>query len=589
MRKSTLLRNIIVIVVLALAVLTGLSTLLLSIIGKGVYAQQKADEIIPRAESIARELVSAVERNTPPMELRRNLLEKGLIVSGSPVYMFDVNGDGISTESKESEYDEGIILIKKYFNRVISGERVCLTSTNMGVFVGVPAANSRGNIIGAVFIITPVAEVQNTLNRLTYDLGVAFLLAAIVLMIPVYLVSRNLTNPIKNTAETALKMASGDLSVRAEEKGSSEGIHLARSFNTLADNLQITIDNLTIEKNKLRTVLDGIGEGIISTNRSGVIELSNSMAVTLLGGREGDNLASLEPYSEVVSCIVQSLATSQEYSEDIKVGDTIIRCSANPLYDGSDSCGTVVLLRDITESERLEKTRRDYVANVSHELRTPLASIRSLADALADDMVTSEEDKKRYYGYIQRESIRLSHLISDLLELSRLQSGNVAFTKRNMDLYETLFDVADRMEESARERGKHIVLAVPESEYIACSNEDRVEQVLIALIDNAIKHGDDGCEIMVDMCFDEAKNRYTISVSNPAADVSSEDLAHLFDRFYKADRAHTGEGTGIGLSIVSEVLNLLDESIWVDYSNGVISFSFTVEGEAKETEAEQDD
>lgn len=113
--------------------------------------------------------------------------------------------------------------------------------------------------------------------------------------------------------------------------------------------------------------------------------------------------------------------------------------------------------------------------------------------------------------------------------------------------------------------------------------------MLIALIDNAIKHGDDGCEIMVDMCFDEGKNRYTISVSNPAADVSPEDLAHLFDRFYKADRAHTGEGTGIGLSIVSEVLNLLDESIWVDYSNGVISFSFTVEGEAKETEAEQDD
>ena len=126
MRKSTLLRNIIIIVVFALAVLTGLSTLLLSIIGKGVYAQQKADEIIPRAESIARELVSAVERNTPPMELRRNLLEKGLIVSGSPVYMFDVNGDGISTESKESEYDEGITLIKKYFKKLTSSSiKIC--------------------------------------------------------------------------------------------------------------------------------------------------------------------------------------------------------------------------------------------------------------------------------------------------------------------------------------------------------------------------------------------------------------------------------------------------------------------------------
>ncbi len=589
MKKTSLFKSIILVVSLILVLLIAFSAVLLNIVSKGVYVQQKADELLPRAEMVADEIVNAFENNFDHSKLNRTLFVRGLSVSGSKIYALDIEGNGLTVNNQIQEYDEGQTLVKKYFDKVISGERVSLSSTELGVLVGVPAVNDAGQIVGAAFIITPVAEIKDMMDKQTFDLLLICLLCAVALIVPVYFFVRKITNPVKDTAEVALKMASGDLSVRAEEKGTSETIRLARSFNTLADNLQKTIDNLTIEKNRLKTVIDGIGEGIISTNNEGVIELNNSIAAQLLGGKSDDKIASLDNYSAVVRCILSALETARVSQENITVGEKIIRCSASLLNDGNENCGVVVLLRDITENERLERTRKEYVANVSHELRTPLASIRSLADALADGMVTTDADKMRYYGYIQRETIRLSRLVNDLLELSRLQSGAVAVPMMNVDLYETLFSVVDRLTKAAEEKDKHIWLDVEENEYISFTNEDRVEQVLVVLIDNAIKHGDENSDVHVNMTFDSDDNRYTITVSNRASDMNSEDLSHIFDRFFKTDRAHTGEGTGIGLSIATEVLSLMGERIWADYADGMIYLNFTVCGEKTDGEALDND
>lgn len=578
MKKTSLFKSIIMAVSFILLVLIAFSAVLLNIVSKGVYVQQKADELLPQAEMIADEIVGAIENNLDYSKFNRILFVKGLAVYGSKIYALDVKGNGLTNVNQIQAFDEGQNLVEKYFDKVIAGERVSLSSTEMGVLVGVPAINASGRIVGAAFIITPVAEIKDTMNKQTIDLLLVCLISAVALIVPVYFFVRKITNPVKDTAEIALKMAEGDLSVRANENGTSETIRLARSFNTLADNLQKTIDNLTVEKHRLKTVIDGIGEGIISTNNDGVIELYNSIAVELLGGKKDDKIASLDNYSIVVKCILSSLETSQTSYENIIVGEKIICCSASLLNDGNENCGVVVLLRDITESERLERTRKEYVANVSHELRTPLASIRSLADALADGMVTTDADKMRYYGYIQRETIRLSRLVNDLLELSRLQSGAVAVSMMNVDLYETLFSVVDRLAKPAEERGKHIWLDIGEDEYISFTNEDRVEQVLVVLIDNAIKHGDENTDVHVNMSFDSDDNRYTITVSNNASDMNPDDLSHIFDRFFKTDRAHTGEGTGIGLSIASEVLSLMGEKIWADYADGMIYLNFTVKG-----------
>lgn len=584
MKRSSLLKNILYIFAVTLFVLAIIIPLLLSVIGKGVYAQQKADDMLQRIEIISRELSVLIENQVGAGEIYRVLIERGLMVSDATIYVLDSSGKYISNEHKELPYDESRSLITTYFDKVISGERISMTSTEFGVFVGTPIITSRGVVVGGIFAIIPVAEVQNTLNRMIQELRLVAVFMACLLFIPIYIFTRILTSPVKKTADIALLMANGDFSVRAEEKGTSEVRHLAHAFNTMADNLQTTIDNLTIERNRLCTILYGIGEGIISVDSKGVITHYNSAAVSLLNGKEGDNPASLEQYADIARAIGETLKKPDVNIVNTRIGDRIVQRSTNPLYDENNSlCGAVVLLRDVTESERLENTRRDYVANVSHELRTPLASIRSLADALGDGMVKTEEDRRRYYGYIQRETIHLSSLINDLLELSRLQSGGVAFVKRMTDTYEIIFDVVNRMQKTAEGRNKHIRLLIPERKYLAYTNADRFEQVIVALIDNAIKHGRDFCDIDINVRNNEANNAYVFTVSN-AADVEQDCIEHLFDRFYKADKAHTGEGTGIGLSIVSEVLNLLEENIWVDYDESIISFSFTIGREVIEKE-----
>lgn len=559
-----------------LVVLVALVMVIITIVGKSVYSRQRANELMSRADSIATEFAFSRDSGITNDEIRKNLISKGLI-EGDITTIIYLSGKEIwNSFSHPLIYNESIEIIESNYDRVSRGERISVTGDPHVILVGIPIRNNIGHIIGSVFLSTTTQTIIDALKRMTLEVTLAAVCAALALLIPTYIVAGRLTRPIKEIADTALLMSAGNLSLRAAESGTSEARHLAQSFNTLADNLQLTIEDLTVEKNRLNTILEGIGEGIISSDKSADITHYNAASVKLLGGGDGDKLETLAQYDLIRSDISSALASSNKIQRNIKVGERIILCRTSPIYDElSNLCGVIVLLRDITESERLENTRRDYVANVSHELRTPLASILSLADALNDGIVTDEADKKRYYSYIQHEAIRLSQLISDLLELSRLQSGGVAFTKRNENLNDIIYDVVDRMNGNAASRSKHIVTDIPEESCIAYTNGDRMEQVLVALIDNAIKHGSDNCNIMVRLARCDDNNGYTVSVSN-AAEIAAGDLEHLFERFYKADHAHTGDGTGIGLSIAKEVLNLLGESITVEYADNLITFSFTV-------------
>ena len=256
-------------------------------------------------------------------------------------------------------------------------------------------------------------------------------------------------------------------------------------------------------------------------------------------------------------------------------GALILRFTIGALREQTGAVeGALILVQDVTEAVRLEQTRRDYVANVSHELRTPLASIRSLSDALADGLVYKREDELRYYAYIQRESIRLSRLIDDLLELSRLQSGAVALTKQRMDVNELLEDVAGRYENIAAEKGFGIGLILPGELPPSFGNPDRTEQVLVALLDNAIKHNEGGGDILIRA--EAREGEMIVSVENGGA-IGEADIEHIFERFYKADHAHAGEGTGLGLSISKEIMDPLGERIWAESGEGRVKLSFTLQ------------
>ena len=570
MFKDTILRRIVVIILLSVLLSAVLTTAAFYYSGGRVFSGIKAKELRPRAEYLAN-ITAEYLQGLITKETYERSIGRGFKVWDASMYAYDACGDLFAYPASE----DGTVnkdAISGLLQNVLKGESVYSPSTknHAGVLIGEPVVSRFGNVIGALFLVKPLNELNAAMGSLIYALIISMIASSLIMILPAYLGSRSIVRPIRQMNVTANAMAGGNFTAKAEEEGTDELVQLGRSLNHLSAALSATISDLTLEKNRLHAVINGIGEGIIAIDAEGKIIKTNSAALRLLGGSYADDITALPAYrqaAEDIGCVLGGETVSKE----LKVRDRILRVAITPLTDGGRGEGAVMLIRDITEASRLEQTRTEYVANVSHELRTPIASIRGLADALNDGLVKKDEDKARYYGYILRESMRLSRLIDDLLELSRLQSGTIAFKKQFISINELIADVADRYVSAAREKGLNVEIDIGEP-YKAYTNPDRAEQVLVALTDNSIKYGDSGTLRF----FAEKKgDSLYISVSNPGS-IADEDIDHVFERFYKADKSHAGQGTGLGLSIVNEVLELLGERIWVKSENGTVTFTFTL-------------
>ena len=570
MFKDTILRRIVVIILLSVLLSAVLTTAAFYYSGGRVFSGIKAKELRPRAEYLAN-ITAEYLQGLITKESYERSIGRGFKVWDASMYAYDACGDLFAyPASEDSTVNKDAI--SGLLQNVLKGESVYSPNTknHAGVLIGEPVVSRFGNVIGALFLVKPLNELNAAMGSLIYALIISMIASSLIMILPAYLGSRSIVRPIRQMNVTANAMAGGNFTAKAEEEGTDELVQLGRSLNHLSAALSATISDLTLEKNRLHAVINGIGEGIIAIDAEGKIIKTNSAALRLLGGSYADDITALPAYrqaAEDIGCVLGGETVSKE----LKVRDRILRVAITPLTDGGRGEGAVMLIRDITEASRLEQTRTEYVANVSHELRTPIASIRGLADALNDGLVKKDEDKARYYGYILRESMRLSRLIDDLLELSRLQSGTIAFKKQFISINELIEDVADRYVSAAREKGLNVEIDIGEP-YKVYTNPDRAEQVLVALTDNAIKYGDSGT---LRFSAEKKGDSLYISVSNPGS-IADEDIDHVFERFYKADKSHAGQGTGLGLSIVNEVLELLGERIWVKSENGTVTFTFTL-------------
>ena len=570
MFKDTILRRIVVIILLSVLLSAVLTTAAFYYSGGRVFSGIKAKELRPRAEYLAN-ITAEYLQGLITKESYERSIGRGFKVWDASMYAYDACGDLFAYPANE---DSAVNkdAISGLLQNVLKGESVYSPNTknHAGVLIGEPVVSRFGNVIGALFLVKPLNELNAAMGSLIYALIISMIASSLIMILPAYLGSRSIVRPIRQMNVTANAMAGGNFTAKAEEEGTDELVQLGRSLNHLSAALSATISDLTLEKNRLHAVINGIGEGIIAIDAEGKIIKTNSAALRLLGGSYADDITALPAYrqaAEDIGCVLGGETVSKE----LKVRDRILRVAITPLTDGGRGEGAVMLVRDITEASRLEQTRTEYVANVSHELRTPIASIRGLADALNDGLVKKDEDKARYYGYILRESMRLSRLIDDLLELSRLQSGTIAFKKQFISINELIEDVADRYVSAAREKGLNVEIDIGEP-YKVYTNPDRAEQVLVALTDNAIKYGYSGT---LRFSAEKKGDSLYISVSNPGS-IADEDIDHVFERFYKADKSHAGQGTGLGLSIVNEVLGLLGERIWVKSENGTVTFTFTL-------------
>lgn len=591
MSKSILLRRTIILLLIALFASAAFTTLAFTIAGRSATFSIQSNQAFEQAESIANFYV-----NSPDLINNKefnNSLFSDTSITGREIFIFDKNGNVIyrptNPDPEDATYLDSVV---KHIQSKMLGN---LTEKNSYNILKASTAIDQILVVQepvvvdeetAYYIISvsSVSENNTTVSQFVNVLLISTFFAAFVMLIPVYLVTRRIVEPINKINNAARAYASGDFSERITENYKGEVAEIAQSFNFLADQLSKSISDLTIERNRLKDVFDVITEGIVVVDADNKPIFTNKAVTTIFSKVPKKNLFTeklqLIPFDEVWDDFQNSITNSEPVEKDIEGPDYAYHISIFPKYDIDNvTCiGATGFFRDVSEELKLERTRKDYVANISHELRTPLQTLRGLIEPLSDGMVKKEEDKQRYYGIILHETLRLSRLIDDMLELSKLQSRTLAFKTFPFDLNELLMEIETKFMPVMRDAKLNFKVSFNTGELpTVMGNPDRVEQIIVILMDNAKKYTSEGGSITIAAEYHEETDKVLVSVIDTGQGIHEYDINHIFDRFFKADRARGKKGTGLGLAIAKELLTYMGEDITVNsvYGEGT-TFTFTL-------------
>ena len=574
MKRNIFLYRVLIVLLVTIVLYAVLTMAIFLFIANDMFAEMKVRELEPRAENIAGLVLKYQQGFMSKSELD-GLLSTNDAFWDAVVYVYDGQGELIfkneGTIMPQHQQRFSLILTEvfvEYLDEVFSGEKVVSTKnkskgTDRILVVGQPVIDD-GIVTGAVFLTKPPTELVAAIRGLTYAMRLSAAGVFLLIIIPVYQVARRLVNPLKEMQDVAISMANGNLSAKANENYKGEIGELGRSLNYLSSELSKTISALEVERNRLKQIIDGLAEGIVALDIQKNITHVNPAIRMIFGTKQEDGRMGLIPSLELWNDFDNVLRDGHLITRSMQWKQIVLKITIYPLENESHHIvGAVGLFRDVTESERLEHTRREYVANVSHELNTPVSALRAISETLIDDMVPDEETKKRYYGHILHETMRLSSLINDLLMLSRLQSGAVSMQREAFKINELMGSVADRYTVLAAEKSISFSFSFLPDDLTIFSNAHLVEQVLIILLDNAIKYTLPSGSISLFACLDD-HDIVKVSVSDTGIGIAPEDLPHIFERFYKADKAHATQGTGLGLAIAYEIMQRLGEEIKVE-------------------------
>lgn len=470
--------------------------------------------------------------------------------------------------------------LKELYDRLMNGEDVesddfRIAKRQNAICVGRPLYRDNNEPVGCILLIKDMNHINNAFLRLSRTLWFLSFLMLPLLILTAYFAVNQMLLPITEMTNVARQLSKGNYDVRANETYRGELGLFARTLNNMSGTLSATIHQLENEKRQLGYILSSFSDGVAAINRSGELTHYNPALMKQFGAVEVHSPMDLVPDRTIWDAF-QAVIDSEEprmfhYSLP---GERILWISIVPIISDYEGCvGAVGLFKDATEIEKLERMRNEYVANISHELRTPLTSLRGLLEPLSDGMVKDPDAQKRYYTIMLHEVERLSRLITDMLQLSRLQSGTESMEMTMFDVNELLDEVLQSFQTEARKRNIRIEIETEEDLSMVLSDRDRIEQVLVILIDNALRYAKHTIKLRAA----DAKHEVIIDVWDDGIGIAKENLPRLFERFYKVDSSRKDGGTGLGLSIAKKIMDQLDEQIEVDSKEGEWTcFRFTL-------------
>lgn len=572
------------------------TTIIYTLVSEEIFISYQTERLKEETDMLA----SLIPNEWRTKDLLEQFFDKVFQVESTILSSYVVISDKINVEMYSyvpSSQRAGIVIDKdamdrfykqnlsQYFKRVLSGQYISLENDNNEfnkemIILMRPILSDTGSVEAVLTVCKFVEDYSIQLEKINKTLIIAMLAVFLLMLYPVYLLSKSITKPLFEVKDVAIAMGKGDFSVRANENYPAEIGQLSTTMNLLSSELDSTINHLKRETNVLQGVLNSMNEGILVIDKYFNPIIINPATGKLFNTdiKSSDKL-SIIPKDEIWKDFEKCIETNMSVDNTYNFNEIMIQCIINPVIVNNEIVGAMGIFSDITKEVRLEQTRREYVANVSHELKTPLTGVMGLIEPLKDGLVTDKDKINRYYELISNEVLRLNRLINDLLVLSRLQSSNEAFSMEKVNLTEIINDIVERYLYYNKDQIFNIKCNIPKEPVFILGNGDRIDQILTILVDNALKFGKDDVDVTlcIEISLTKENNKYIVSVADNGKGISKDDLPYIFERFFKTDKSRSKSGSGLGLSIAKETLLRMNEKIWVESDESVGSvFKFTL-------------
>ena len=447
-------------------------------------------------------------------------------------------------------------------------------------YVAIPIREKGGAIIGVVQVAAPVAAAQGVVREVVTPIVLGGFAAAAAALLLGYLLTTPWENSMRHINVVAKRLAEGQLSERIEEEVVAETTELASSLNTMAENLERQVRASYEERDTFGAVIQSMTDALLVTDADGVVTMVNRAASQLFhvdqAKATGATFIEVVRDHEIARTFHHARETGRQETAQVESGADLrlFRVIATPVEE-KGKAAVLVIIQDLTDIQRLQDMRREFVANVSHELRTPLASIKASVEAL---QLGAVEDPALAADFLRRMNVEvdaLTEMVQRLLELSRVETGRAQFTMVPLRVKPTIDEIVDRLQPQAARRRLLLTADVDDTLPSVMADGGAIGEVLLNLLGNAIKFTPDGGKISVTA---RVQNEdVEVTVRDTGSGIAAAHLPHIFERFYKVDRSRSTEGVGLGLALVKHLVQAHGGKVWAESSLGRGSaFHFTL-------------
>ncbi|MDF2950122.1 MAG: sensor histidine kinase [Sedimentibacter sp.] len=425
---------------------------------------------------------------------------------------------------------------------------------------------SDGNIRGYIYLSNNVEYIYDTVNKSKEIMTQATMIALTLTIFLGLILSSSITAPIKELTIKAKQMSQGDFEQKVNVKSNDEIGQLGTMFNFLIDQLKKSMSSLQQEKSKMETTFKYMADGVLTVDTEGNIIHANPVAINLLSLTNED-----EKYDDIVIKLKESMLLnnlkikSYHGTEILEKNDETYNVDYAPFMNNKNEIGGVIIVfKNITEQYKIDKLQREFVANVSHELKTPITTIKSYAETLLDGALEEKQLAEDFLNVINSESDRMSRLVSDLLRLSRMDYEQTKWKKEKLNLGEMINQTAKKLSIQAKNKNITMHIKTISDDMNILFDRDGFEQIILNIAGNAIKYTSEQGNVWID-AYRENGN-INISIMDDGIGIPKEDLARVFERFYRVDKARSRElgGTGLGLSIAKQIAEAHDSTLSIN-------------------------